>query len=222
MRLLDLFSGSGGAAMGYHRAGFTDIVGVDLAPMPRYPFDFAQGDALEYLAEHGDDFDAVHASPPCQWVTHASIQWRSAGKTYPALVDPTRDLLLALGRPYVIEQPVGWPLRNPVMLNGAQFGLRVRRVRYFETSFEMPLVLLPGDEMPAKMGRPWDARKGQVFYPVGHFSGVAEARVAMGIDWYMTQREVAQAIPPAYCEFIGKHLLDRIRALMGVGSEGRG
>ena len=65
-RLLDLFCGAGGAAMGYHRAGFVEIVGVDNAPQPRYPFEFVQGDALEYVLEHGHKFDAIHASPPCQ------------------------------------------------------------------------------------------------------------------------------------------------------------
>ena len=65
-RLLDLFCGAGGAGMGYHRAGFDEIVGVDINPQPRYPFEFIQGDALEYVAEHGHEFDAIHASPPCQ------------------------------------------------------------------------------------------------------------------------------------------------------------
>lgn len=209
MRFLDLFCKAGGGAVGYSRAGFDDIVGVDIEPQPRYPFEFVLGDALEYLAEHGHEFDAIHASPPCQWVTLAANQWRCQGRVYPELLEPTRDALRLVGQPYIIEQPVGQVLINPVLLNGAMFGLRVRRNRYFETSFKMAFVLLPQDALPTHFGRPFDARKGEVFYPVGHFSGVAEARIAMGIDW-MTGNELSQAIPPAYTEYIGKELLARI------------
>ena len=92
------------------------------------------------------------------------------------------------------------------------FGLRVKRDRYFETNWPLEFCLLPQDVRPVKMGRPWDARKGLLFYPVGHFSGVAEGRRAMDIDWYMTQEETAQAIPPAYAEFIGKQLMAFLEA----------
>ncbi len=191
--------------MGYSRAGFTEIVGVDNRPQKHYPFTFVLGDALEYVAEHGQEFDAIHASPPCQWITRAAMQWRKAGVVYPALLSATREALL--GRLYVIEQPVGSVLWNPIKLNGAFFGMRVKRDRYFESNVLFSQPLLPPQEAGQKMGRPWDARNGQLFYPVGHFSGVAEARAVMGIDWYMTQGEIAQAIPPAYTEFIGKQLL---------------
>lgn len=206
--IADLYCGAGGAAWGIHlaceKAGVPHrIVGFDIRPMPRYPFEFIQQDALNVdLAP----FDAVWASPPCQWTTLAAIQWRQAGRRYPELVDPTRRLLLIMDRPYVLEQPTARPLRNPVKLNGACFQMRVRRTRYFETNWPVNQPLLPPEERAARIDRPWDARKGGPFYPVGHFSGVALARELMGIDW-MKREELTQAIPPAYAEYIWGQLL---------------
>lgn len=206
-RLLDLFCCAGGAAMGYYRAGF-DVVGVDIAPQPRYPFEFHQADALEYLAEHGYEFDAIHASPPCQAYSMAGQQWRSAGKVYADLVQPTRELLDKIGKPYVIENVPGSPLHNPVTLNGPLFKMRVRRTRLFETSFPMPLTLRPPEEPSTfRMGRP--VLEGDVITPVGHFSNIDYARRVMDVAW-MTGKEITQAIPPAYTEYIGKFLLEAL------------
>lgn len=135
MRLLDLFCGAGGSAMGYHRAGFDEIVGVDIKPQKRYPFTFVQGDALEYVAAHGQEFDAIHASPPCQAFTVLRAMWNA--REHPNLVAPTRDCLTATGRPYVIENVPGAPLFEPIMLCGSMFGLgtgdaELRRHRLFE------------------------------------------------------------------------------------------
>jgi DNA (cytosine-5)-methyltransferase 1 len=200
-RLLDLFCCAGGAAMGYHRAGF-EVVGVDIAPQPRYPFEFHQADAMTFPLE---GFDAIHASPPCQAFTTAGRQWRAAGKEYPDLVVATRQRLIAAGVPYVIENVQGAPLINPTILNGAFFRMLIRRVRHFETSFPMPFMLLPKDARSNfRMGRP--PRQGEAITPVGHFSGVAEAKRRMDIDW-MNQGELAQAIPPAYTEYIGRQLM---------------
>jgi len=214
--LYDVYSGAGGAAKGYMNAGFR-VVGIDNKPQPRYIGDgFIQMDALEFLERLAkgefEQPDAIHASPPCQLFTRAGQQWRNAGRVYPSLIFDTRNALIATARPYVIENVPGAPLVNPIMLNGAFFGLRVKRTRLFECSFpiEQPLLLM--DDTSVKMGRPWDARKGQLFYPVGHFSGVAAARQAMGIDWPMTQGEVAQSIMPAMTEFIGKQLLAAVEA----------
>ena len=129
--------------MGYHRAGFTEIVGVDSAAMPRYPFEFVRGDALEYLAAHGHEFDAIHASPPCQ--AFSTLRFMPNAKPHPDLVDPTRQLLIASGKPYVIENVMGAPLRNPTMLCGTMFGLgtgdaELRRHRIFETNWNLRLV----------------------------------------------------------------------------------
>jgi DNA (cytosine-5)-methyltransferase 1 len=188
--------------MGLHRAGF-EVVGFDIEPQPRYPFEFHQQDAL--TVDLGG-FDAVWASPPCQFISKAAQQWRNAGKEYPNLIPATRLLLQDSGKPYIIENVTGSVLEGPVLLNGATFGLRVKRDRYFEVNPPMAQPMLLSDAKPRKMGRPFDARKGQLFYPVGHFSGVAEARVAMGIDW-MGQKDLAQAIPPAYSEYLGNNLM---------------
>jgi DNA (cytosine-5)-methyltransferase 1 len=141
-RLLDLFSGAGGCAMGYHRAGF-DVVGVDNRTQPRFPFAFVQADALEYLAAHGQEYDAIHASPPCQAYSRATA-WRGKRSAHPDLIDATRTALLTTGRPYVIEnvQEARFRLREPLMLCGSFFGLRIRRHRYFEAP-SLPFVLLP-------------------------------------------------------------------------------
>jgi len=189
--------------MGYHRAGF-EVVGVDIAPQPRYPFEFIQGDAFEVLEKIGAEFDAIHASPPCQGYLAATRQWRKAGRVYPDLISETRDALVGSGKPYIIENVRGSPLLNPTELNGGLFDMLVHRPRLFETSFDMPLVLVPQLARPVEMGRP--VRPGDVIQPVGHFSGVEYAREQMGIDW-MTGPELSQAIPPAYTEFIGRQLI---------------
>jgi DNA (cytosine-5)-methyltransferase 1 len=109
--------------MGYSLAGF-NVVGVDIKPQPRYPFEFHQADAIEYVQAHGREFDAIHASPPCQAY---SMTQRIAGKTHPDLVGATRAALQATGKPYVIENVPGAPLVDPVLLVGSMFGLRTMR-----------------------------------------------------------------------------------------------
>lgn len=188
--------------MGYHRAGF-DVVGVDINPQPRYPFEFVQGDALMYLAEHGSEFDAIHASPPCQAFTRA---WVIRKNDHPDLIRPTRALLAKSEKAYVIENVPGAPLLHPVMLCGAMFGLGVYRHRLFEDG-NWYIRFTPehrGHVAPtAKMGRV--PKDGEMMSVVGNFSGVRQARAAMGIDW-MTRDGLRESIPPAYTEFIGRQL----------------
>jgi DNA (cytosine-5)-methyltransferase 1 len=206
-KLLDLFCCAGGAAMGYHRAGF-DVVGVDIDPQPRYPFEFHQGDALKYLLEHHHEFDAFHASPPCQAYTLAQ---RIQGRTHPDFIAATRAAFELIGKPWVIENVEGAPLRNPVTLCGASFpGLRVYRHRLFESN--VPTAAPPHRRHTAplrKMGR--RPELGEFMHVVGNFSGVDVAREAMGIEW-MTRDELREAIPPAYTEHIGTQLLHHVRA----------
>ena len=205
MRLLDLFCGAGGAATGYHRAGF-EVVGVDIKPQKRYPFEFHQADALEYLAEHGREFDAIHASPPCQRYTCLKSVFDAS--KYPDMVADTRSLLIASGKSYVIENVVGAPLRRDLMLCAAAFGLRSYRHRIFECSFAVmepphPKHIVPVNRRKKNRRGHWDA--GGFVTVVGDIGSYVGPE-AMGIDW-MTGKELSQAIPPAYTEFIGKQLM---------------
>lgn len=207
-RLLDLFCGAGGAAMGYHRAGF-DVIGVDINPQPNYPFKFIQGDALDVANGGLPTFAAVHASPPCQ---RYSTMTADVDK-HPDLVGPIRELLVASGLPYVIENVPQAPLVGPVTLCGSAFGLRVRRHRAFESN----AALIGTECYHAEQGRPVGVYgqhpdRRQHFRPDGTQRGtkattLGHGRRAMGIDW-MTWPELAESIPPAYTEYIGRQLLD--------------
>jgi DNA (cytosine-5)-methyltransferase 1 len=204
LRVLDLFCGAGGAGAGYARAGF-DVTGVDIAPMPRYPYRFIQGDALAYVEAHGHEYDLIHASPPCQ--AHTSLQGRW-GREYPDLIAATRAALKATGKPYVIENVPGAPLENPIMLCGSMFGLRVIRHRLFETSASIWFPPSTCSHPRGAVGRQGHRGAGREWVTVtGHFSDVPLAQRAMGGLTWMTQHDLAQAIPPAYTEWIASQML---------------
>lgn len=198
-RILDLFCCEGGAADGYHKSGF-DVVGVDISPQPRYPYEFHQADALDFLAEHGHEFDLIHASPPCQQFT---LAWKLRRNNHPDLIAATRDALTATGRPWVIENVPGAPLQQPILLCGAMFpGLRVYRHRLFESNFPLRAPRHPGHVANVtKMGRP--PRDGEFMHVVGNFSGVEQAKEAMGGLHWMSRDGLRECIPPAYAEFVG-------------------
>ena len=204
-RLLDTFCGAGGCSVGYHRAGF-DVVGVDNRPQKNYPFEFHLGDALEFIAEHGREFDVIHASPPCQaYSTTKSLH----DNEHPDLVGPTRTALRATGKPYIIENVPGAPLFNYVMLCGTMFGLGVIRHRLFECKpaifFSPQSCNHAGKTAPSK--GEYHSLDGYDFITcAGHNFQAGAGRKAMDIDW-MTRDELAQAIPPAYTQYIGERLL---------------
>lgn len=213
-KVLDLFSCAGGAGMGYYRAGF-EVIGVDNKPQKRYPFEFVQADALEFLANFGQKFDAVHASPPCQRFSDLALRNGNA-EDWPDLIEPIRKLLIALGKPYIIENVEGAPLKDPLVLCGTQFpGLRVIRHRLFETNFEVPELphgkhplVFTKDKRKAHYGK-LDQDTSFVQVTGGGNASVANKADAMGIDW-MTGKELNEAIPPQYCEYVGKYLMEAV------------
>lgn len=213
MRILDLFCGAGGASMGYHRAWpDAQIVGVDIADQPRYPFEFVRADAMTFPT---DGFDFVHASPPCQHYTTMSNRWRGKGGKadgHDDLIAATRNRLT--GHVYVIEnvpgaraEMSGWT----ITLTGGMFGLGVHRPRLFELSH--PILSLPPSESPDGLLGVYGSLDGRRLWTRADGSELrapstlAEAQAAMGVDW-MGWDELRESIPPAYTEFIGGELAD--------------
>ncbi len=219
--LLDLFCGAGGAAKGYQRAGFR-VVGVDLVPQPNYcGDDFIQMDALECLrlllagkkvaGYRLEDFAAIHASPPCQAHTVYGNNRKHVRDDHPELIAPTRELLQEVGMPWVIENVEGARkvMRDPVRYCGTSFPpLEVRRHRLFESNvvLEAPDCnhgRLTERKYPGSTNRP----NGRTVCNIGEYRvPIEQQRAAIDIDW-MKLPELAQAIPPAYTEHIGRQLL---------------
>lgn len=218
MRLLDLFSNAGGAGSGYARAGF-QVTGVDIERQPHYPFRFFQADAMTFPL---DGFDAIHASPPCQAY---SVTKHTHDKQHPDLLGPTRDRLVQSGVPWIIENVVGAPMRDPLMLCGTMFDLTavdddgttlfLRRHRLFESS---ELLFAPGPcRCPEFKARGWrvggvygggssDRAHAQFVRRGGYTPRGHVRRALMGMDW-TTQDELSQAIPPVYTEWLGMQLM---------------
>jgi DNA (cytosine-5)-methyltransferase 1 len=229
-RLLDLFCCEGGAAVGYERAGF-EVIGVDIDPQPLYPFTFHQADALDVMRDlilsdilgtpvriaGADyvlsDFDAIHASPPCQ--VHSTITPDKS--KHIDLIPDTRELLVECGLPYVIENVEGAKraLHDPVRICGSSFGLRVRRHRWFESNVHLWSLPCRHGEQGEPVGVYGDHADSVTKRPNGTSRGVkaqttSEARDVMGMPW-ASWHGCTQAIPPAYTEFIGRQLISVCR-----------
>ena len=203
MRLLDLYCGAGGGAAGYHAAGF-DVVGIDIAPQPHYPHPFIQGDVFDLAGFAG--FDLIHASPPCQPFSVYRNSVPDMATRYPDLIEETRRILIASGIPFVIENVPGAPIHPDLILCGSMFGLDVKRHRWFELGGFSAWG--PGGcnhKGWARRFKPSTGRSNLRYtIEIGAWNETPDTqRRAMGIDWPMSIRELSEAIPPAYTEWIG-------------------
>lgn len=205
MKVLDLFCGAGGASMGYHRAGF-EVTGVDIKHGKRYPFKYLRLNVMELQPSDLAEYDLIHASPPCQ--THSITrnlriaQGKQTDKL--DLIEPTRALLQASGKPYVIENVPGAPLFKPILLCGSAFDLKVRRHRLFESNLELKGTVCDHK----KQGRPvgvYGSMRDEIPSGGKTAESIEQAREAMGIDW-MIWGELVEAIPPVYTEYIGRQV----------------
>lgn len=233
-RMLDLFCGEGGASAGYHQAGF-DVVGVDIVSKRanRYPFEFVQSDAIEYVLEHGHEFDAIHASPPCQGYSRGTAAIPDRLARYDRLIAATREALEIVGRPWVIENVADArsELRMPFMLCGRMFGLGATdddgtplvldRHRMFEVSPDLALAIFPPvhvqhDRTVQVAGVYGGARRDKTEAREVRKGGYVPPsldvlRALIGADW-MSEEGCFLSIPPAYSEFIGRQLIEHLAA----------
>ena len=214
-KLLDLFAGAGGAGKGYMDAGF-DVTGIDIEPQPDYPGTFIQADAISYLSQHGHEYDAIHASPPCQ-ASSALTKGTNKGREYLNLIPATRALLALHAVPTVIENVQGSDLRRDMTLCGEMFGLGVIRHRYFECSgFAAMAPEHKKHRGPIKGWNHGQLNPDGVYYQVygagGRKGTVPEWQEAMGIFWTDNRKSIAEAIPPAYTRFIGGQIMQRLES----------
>lgn len=211
-RVLDLYCGAGGAGKGYMDAGF-EVDGVDIEPQPDYPGNFIQGDALAYLAAHGHEYDAVHASPPCQ-ASCTLTKGTNQGNLYLNLIPATRALLALLDVPTVIENVQGSDLRRDLTLCGEMFNLAVIRHRYFElggwAAIPTPHKKHRGRVAGYRHGEWFEGPYFAVYGEGGGKGSVAQWQDAMDIHWTSNRKSIAEAIPPAYTRFIGGQLMQLI------------
>jgi DNA (cytosine-5)-methyltransferase 1 len=198
-------------------AGF-HVTGVDLHPQPDYIGDaFEQADAIDYVQRYGHLFDFIHASWPCQ-ASSALTKGTNAGREYPQLIPAGREAMAGTGRRWVIENVSGAPIRKDVTLCGEMFDLDVIRHRHFEFSHGDDHGIRQPTHRPHR-GRVSGMRhgvwhKGPYFAVYGEGGGkgtVPEWQRAMGIDWTDNRKSIAEAIPPAYTEYIGRQIMRRIQ-----------
>lgn len=202
---VDLFCCAGGVSAGLVKAGF-DVVGVDIEPQPDYPFRFVQADALSFDVSA---FDFIWASPPCQAFT-AYKRRKNHVAERPNLIPATREKLRASGKPFIIENVVGAPLQDPVMLCGSMFDLDVRRHRLFECSFLVTQPRCQHEKQLPRFAQATNRKNLRRTVEVGVWRIPLDVQQrAMGIDW-MPLDKLSQAIPPAYAEYLGKHALSAL------------
>lgn len=224
-RLLDLFCKAGGAGRGYDQAGF-DVFGVDWEDQPNYPYPCCQADAVQMLLDKREairrDFDAVHASPPCQGYT--ALQHAPGAIGAPRLITAVRELLEAIGLPYVLENVEGAKEEMPgaICLCGSMFGLgcygaQLRRHRLFISNVPIsppgpcrhddgPVIGVYGGHARLRAAS-HGGRGTRDPWPKGHRDAMARA---LGMDWG-TAAELSEAIPPAYTAHLGAQLLAAMR-----------
>ena len=215
IKVLDLFCGAGGCSVGYSQAGLNVFTGVDINDQPEYPFHFVKGDAIEFLKWNSKEYDLIHASPPCQHFTKYKNCRKDIHTRYENLIDSVREFLKQSGKYYIIENVVGAPLVNPVVLCGSMFGLDVRRHRLFEANFliEQPVCnhgLWEPNRFPG--GRSRERGHARVLcrgtVEIGRWNiSIETQKMAMGIEHINNLRMLSESIPPAYTKYIGEQFI---------------
>ena len=219
LKILDLCCKAGGASMGYYNAALdlgydVKITGVDIMEQPNYPFKFIKMDAVKYLKLYSQYYDFIHISPPCQPFSNSCSQFRNKGKVYNDILSKVLEVVEKINKPLVIENVMSSPLRGDIILAGNVFGLKVIRKRKFDLYNVFLLkpgiekqkgTVLHGDFISCYGNGHFTEKKGQCQPKFKKESVNKTWSFAMDIDW-MTTRELAEAIPPAYTKYLGTQI----------------
>lgn len=186
--LLDAYCCAGGAGYGYFLAGF-EVVGVDLEKQPNYPFECYQSDAVDFIRNHGSEFDFIHTSPPCQFGSQMFCPTKpETRQLHFNLIPQTRAALLETKRPFIIENVPGNRdhLIYPFWLHGSQFELPIFRKRYFESNWPFNGTGIQARRNFTPVPINSSSKKGNTYAPA------SLSRLALGIDWYIKNQSVAK------------------------------
>lgn len=229
--VLDLCCGAGGAARGYRSAGFA-VWGIDNNARLETDYlasgaeKFICADVLDVLNDRSfvRHFDLVHCSFPCQGYSRMSHCRPGLADSYPRLITPGRELLLAAGVPFVIEN-VGaarpW-LQDPMTLCGQMFDRPIYRHRLFEPGGGLTLSA-PVQPKATRQNRecgwshPIPAAKAGHWEPGKYVSVSGHERrgivnEAMDITWMHNRDDVAESVPPYMTSFIGLQVLKQLKS----------
>ncbi len=205
--------------MGMWQAGAKCLMGIDIQEQPQYPFFFTHADVLKLSTDYLAQYDFIWASPPCQAYSYAAARWRNSGRIWDDLIGPTRGLLLASGKPFVIENVPGAPLCNDLMLCGEMFGIKIIRHRYFEIhGFEAEQLAhlkhrgMAKDGFYVTVAGNGGDYAGHNFCKLNDLPGANQLETwqyAMGIPWITSKKTLREAVPPAYAQYIFRQFLIR-------------
>lgn len=222
IKVLDVFSGAGGAAKGYADAG-ADVTCVDIRKQKRNPFTFIQADAIEVLSDPDfvSQFDLIHTSPPCQDNSRTKHLRNAQGKSVSELgvnmIPEVKQLLVASGKPWVIENVEGaGDMDGAITLCGSMFpelsiedstGRRwLKRHRLFLTSFHVDELECDHKHAGVRPLGVYGSMRDDIPSGGQTVRSIEEARQLMGIDW-MIWSEIKLAIPPIYAQYIAEEFL---------------
>jgi len=182
---------------------FGRVVRVGLNPRDRNDSEPVAGDVERLPLRPGADLAVAH--PECgPWNVMNAVHGNQDEQ--PEQIQDARRVCKEVADHYIIENVPKAPLRDPVVLQGAYFGLPITKERAFETSFHVPQPALqqPLTDHVANFDRYqvprrwWEAVMGvENWYPIDPLvnAGMPRAYIEYLLRYYFLEIEQEQTEP---------------------------